>query len=130
MCRGICSSRQSAGRAICLAHAVSLAFVRMAPMTTPTIRLVTDDDMRAITSKNVDDIRRLPFLYIATAEPDVMRVWGVAEALREDGQGSTYDTERLYPGALVAPHYAGEIASRGDLLYNEAESAAAFMRRL
>jgi hypothetical protein len=29
-----------------------------------TIRLATDDDMRPITSKNLADIRLLPYLYI------------------------------------------------------------------
>ena len=90
----------------------------------PTNRLATDDDMRAITSHNLDDIRRLPFLYIATAEPEVMRVWGVAL------EPTFGDFERLYPGALVAPHYDGQAVSRGDLLYNGGEAAAAFMPRL
>jgi hypothetical protein len=93
-------------------------------MTTPTIRLATDDDMRAITSQNLDQIRRLPCLYIATDEPDVMRSWGVAL------ERTFGDFERLYPGALVAPHYDGQTVSRGDLLYNGAEPAAASMPRL
>ena len=87
----------------------------------PTIRLATDDDMRAITSQKLDEILRLPFVYIPTLEPDVMRVWGVALAT------TLPDTARLYPDALVAPSYAGERASRGDLLYNGAEPAADFL---
>ena len=93
-------------------------------MTTPAIRLATSEDMRSITSQNVADIRRLPFLYIATAEPDVMRVWGVV-LKRTFG-----DFERLYPGALVAPHYDWQTVSRGDLLYNGAEPATVFLPRL
>jgi hypothetical protein len=50
-----------------------------------------------------------------------MRVWGVADAT------SIGDYERLYPGALVAPQYAGETASRGELIYNGAEPAAALL---
>ncbi len=90
-------------------------------MTAPTIRLATSEDLRLITSQTRDLIMRLPFLYIAVAEPDVMRTWGVAR------EGTLADSERLHPGALVAPRYAGETASRGDLLYNGAEPAAAFM---
>lgn len=89
----------------------------------PTIRLATDDELRAITSQTLDDMLKLPFIYIATPEPDVMRVWGVAQAL------TLPDTERLHPGALVAPRYAGERAARGDLLYNGAEPAADFVAR-
>lgn len=85
-----------------------------------SIRLATDDDLRSITSQNVAEIRRLPFLYIATDEPDVMRVWGVAL------DRTLPDFERLYPGALVAPQYAGERASRGDLLCNGADLARDF----
>ena len=91
------------------------------PMSAPTIRLITDDDMRAITSQNLDEIKRLPHLYIATDEPDVMRVWGIA---LERGFS---DSVRLYPGALVAAHYAGPTASRADLLYHGAEPAADFL---
>ena len=98
-------------------------------MTAPTIRLATFEDMRSITSRNMDDIRRLPFLYIGTAEPDVMRVWGVAGTLRENGESNVCEAERLYPGVIVAPHYAGETASPGELFYNGAELAAAFLPR-
>ena len=90
-------------------------------MTAPAIRLETSEDVRSITSQTLDLIKRLPFLYIATAEPGIMRTWGVA------GDNSVADTERLYPGALVAPHYTGESASRGDLLHNGAEPVASFM---
>lgn len=95
-------------------------------MSQPTIRLATAEDMRAITSKNVDELRRLPFLYIAMthlrpAEPDIMKSWGVAS------HDSIADYERLYPGALVAPHHFGEIVDRGELLYNGAEPAADFI---
>lgn len=90
----------------------------------PTIRLATTDDMRAITSQNVAEILKLPHLYIATDEPDVMRSWGVARA---DGDGSVAIYERLFPGALVAPSYVGQRAERGELLYNGAEPAADFL---
>lgn len=86
-----------------------------------TIRLATDDDMRSITSQNAAEIRRLPFLYIDTDESDVMRVWGVAL------DRTLPDFVRLYPAALVAPKYAGERASRGDLLYHGAEPAASLL---
>lgn len=89
----------------------------------PTIRLATDDDMRAITSQNVDEIKRLPYLYIATDEPDVMRSWGVAHA------ATIGDYVRLFPDALVAPRYAGPTASRSDLVYHGAEAAADFLIR-
>lgn len=87
----------------------------------PTIRLATLEDMRAITSQNVEAIHLLPFLYIPTEQPDVMRSWGVArlETL------PTY--ERLYPGGLIAPTFVGQFASRGELLYNGAEPAADFV---
>ncbi len=85
-----------------------------------TISLATGDNMRAITSQNLEEILRLPFLYICTDHPDVMRVWGVAHA------ATISDYERLYPGALVAHVYVGETASRGDLLYDGAEPAADF----
>lgn len=90
-------------------------------MTAPTIRLVTDDIMRQITSQNLDDIKRLPHFYIPTDDPDVMRAWGIAL------EGLVSDNERLYPGTLIAPQDAGQYASRGDLLYNGAEPAAAFI---
>jgi alpha-N-acetylglucosamine transferase len=77
--------------------------------------------LRAITSQNLDDIFDLPFLYICCNQPDVMRSWGVAHA------ATLGDYERLYPGALVAPRYAGATAQRGDLLYDGAEPAADFM---
>ena len=87
----------------------------------PTIRLATDADMRAISSQNLADLKHLPYVYIPTPEPDVMRVWGVAH------ERGFEDTARLYPGALVAPRYAGERASWADLVYHGAEPAAAFV---
>lgn len=84
----------------------------------PTIRLVTDEDMRAITSQNLEEITRLPHLYIPTDEPDGMRSWGIA---LERGFA---DYLRLFPDALVAPHSFGETASRADLIYHGAEPAA------
>lgn len=92
-----------------------------AVMPTPTIHLATDDALRAITSQTLHDIFGLPFLYISTDQPDVMRAWGVALP------ATISDYARLYPGALVAPRYAGETASAGDLLYDGAELAADFM---
>lgn len=87
----------------------------------PTLRLVTDDDMRAITSQNLDEIKRLPHLYIPTDEPDVMRSWGIA---LERGFA---DSARLFPDALVAPHSFGQFASRADLVYHGAEAVAGFV---
>jgi len=95
-------------------------------MSTPIIRLATDDDMRAITSQTLELILKLPHLYIATDDQDAMRSWGVAKGT---GDGSVAVYERLYPGALVAPSFAGQHAARGDLLYHGAEPAAAFMPR-
>lgn len=87
----------------------------------PTIRLATLEDMRAITSQNLDAIKLVPYLYIPTADPDVMRVWGVASMATL----GTY--ERLFPGGLVAQAFVGETASRGELVYNGAEAAADFV---
>lgn len=94
----------------------------------PIIHLATDDVMRAITSQNLHEIDRLPTLYIALSHlvpaennPDAMKHWGVAH------ERSLADFARLYPEALVAPHSFGDRASRGDLLYNGAEPAAAFV---
>lgn len=92
-------------------------------MPAPTIRLARLEDLRSITSQNVGEILKLPHLYIATDDPDVMRAWGVASA------ASIGDYERLYPGGLVAPQYVGETAERGDLLYNGAEPAVDFIAR-
>lgn len=44
-------------------------------MTAPTIRLATSEDMRSITSQNLDDIKRLPFLYIVTDDPAICKRW-------------------------------------------------------
>jgi len=90
-------------------------------MTAPTIHLATVEDMRSITSQNVEAILQLPHLYIPTDAPDVMRSWGVADAANL----GTY--ERPYPGGLVASAFVGQTAPRGDLVYNGAEPAAAFI---
>jgi len=97
-------------------------------MTAPIIHLATDDRMRAITSQNLDEISGLPTLYIALqhlvpteTDPDAMKHWGVAH------ERSLADFARLYPEALVASRDFGGRASRGDLLYNGAELAAAFI---
>lgn len=90
-------------------------------MTAPTIRLATDDDMRAIDSRNLDAIHRLPWLYIPTDDGEVMRSWGIAH------ESGIADSARLHPGGLVAPHDFGQYVNRGDLLYNGAEPAADFL---
>ena len=98
-------------------------------MTSPTIRLATDDDMRAITSRNIDDIHRLPCVYIAlsqfarSTDPDAMNSWRVAH------EKTLHDYPRLYPGCLVASHSFGDRASRADPLYHGAEPAEAFLPR-
>jgi len=51
---------------------------------------------------------------------------GVAGALGAAGESSVVVTGRLYPGALVAPCFFGETASRGELLYHVAERAIRF----
>lgn len=89
----------------------------------PTIRLATDDDLRSITSQQLEKYDDLPCLYIPTAEPDVMRSYVVA---RSDGDGSVQIYERLFPGSVVAPRYVGDRVSRDDLLYHGAEPAADF----
>lgn len=81
------------------------------------ITLVTDDDMRAITSQTLHLIRDLPHLYIPTDDGEVMRSWGIALARTHA------DFVRLYPDALVAPRFENEAAARGELLYNGAEPA-------
>lgn len=90
----------------------------------PTIRLATQEDLRAITSQNLEPIFALPWLYIPADEPGLMRTWGVA---RSDGDASVAFWARQYPDALVAPKYVGGTADRGDLLYNGAEPAADFL---
>ncbi len=90
----------------------------------PAIRLANDEDLRAITSRNVAEILKLPHLYIPTDDPDVMRAWGVA---RSDGDASVAWYAKRHPGAVVAPIFAGEVASRGDLLYHGAEAAQEFV---
>ena len=89
------------------------------------IRRATDDDMRGQTSTAPDaELWRLPFLYLPTEDPAVMRRWGVAMA---EGDGSVAVYERLFPGSLVAPKHMGQYVERGELLYNGAEPAAAFV---
>jgi hypothetical protein len=83
------------------------------------IQLATDEELRSITSQNVGEILGLPFLHVATDELDVVRACGVH---------TIADYERLYPGALVAPRFDGQTASRGDLLYNGAGPAAVFIQ--
>lgn len=104
-------------------------------MSAPTFRLVTDDDMRAITSQNLGEIANLPHLYVpvaAVAIPlppldfptegvELMRTWGVAHV------SSLAEYARLFPGALVAPKRFGQFVARGELLYNGAEPADDFL---
>ncbi len=90
----------------------------------PAIHLATDTDMRAIDSRNLSDLERLPFLYLPTEDPDTMRAWGVARA---DGDAPVSWYAVRHPGALVAPHFAGELASRADLVYYGAEAAGLFV---
>jgi hypothetical protein len=93
-------------------------------MNAPAIRLVTDDDMRAITSRDLSPIHRLPHLYIVTDDGEVMRSWGIAH------ERTVADYARLFPAALVAPKDFGQYADRGELLYNGAEPAAAFANQV
>lgn len=87
----------------------------------PSFRVATDTDMRRITSRNLEEIDRLPHLYIPDDQaPGTMRQWGVAH------ERSLADFARLYPGSLVAPTYQGALVDRGDLLYHDAEPAEAF----
>ncbi len=84
-------------------------------MAAPTFRLATGDDMRAITRQNVEAILQLPHLHVPTDEPHVVLGWGLADA------STLGDYQRLYAGALVAPCFVGQIASRGDTVYSTAE---------
>ncbi len=93
-------------------------------MEAPLIRLVTHEDMRPIDSRNLDAIKRLPFLYVPTDDPQVMRVWGVAGTLSDGGENTVEAAERHFPGTLVAPRYFGERPTRGDLIDMGAEPAA------
>lgn len=88
-------------------------------MPAPTIRLATDDDMRAITSRNLDEIPKLPHLYISAGDVDIplppldmstdgvdlMRAWGVANVR------SIADYARLFPAALIAPKDFGQLST-------------------
>ncbi|MGN6518677.1 MAG: hypothetical protein ACTHK2_04545 [Dokdonella sp.] len=86
-----------------------------------TNRLATDEDMRAITSRELDAIDRLPHLYIPTDSGELMRGWGVAH------ERTLADELRLHPGALVAPANLGQWVERGDLVYHGAKPAEAFL---
>jgi hypothetical protein len=90
----------------------------------PTIRLATDDDLRQITSQNLEPLDALPWLYIPADEPGMMRTWGVA---RSDGDASVAFYARQHPDALVAPKFMGQRVDRGELVYNGAEPAADFV---
>jgi len=100
----------------------------------PTIRLVTDDDMRAITSQTLELLDDLPHLYIPAGAVDIelppaalempadglMRSWGVAH------ERSLRDFVRIFPDALVAPRSQGQFIARAELLFCGAEPAADF----
>ena len=87
-------------------------------MAAPTIRLATSEDMRSITSQSLDDIKRLPLLYIATVEPDVMRTRGIA------GEATVGDSERLYPGSSCSSCALWEMARQIQSVSREHASAA------
>lgn len=89
----------------------------------PTIRLATDDDLRQISSQNLEPIFALPWLYIPAEEPGLMRTWGVA---RSDGDASVAFYAHQHPDALVAPKFMGGRIERGELLFYGAEPAADF----
>lgn len=100
----------------------------------PTIRLATDDVMRAITSQNLDQLNALPHLYILASHldwnapqegeaPDVRRTWDLAKG---HGDGSVFIYERLYPDAVVAQRNVGQRVSRADLVYHGAEPVVDF----
>lgn len=100
----------------------------------PTIKLATDDDMRAIDSRNLAALDALPHLYIPvgavdiplpplaipTEGVDLTRSWGVAHV------SSITDYARLFPGALVAAKNFGQFVARDELLFYSAEPAAEF----
>jgi hypothetical protein len=88
-----------------------------------TISLATDADLRRITSQDLEPIFALPWLYIPTGEPDVMRAWGVA---RSDGDASVAFWVQQYPDALVAPKHMGDRVERGELLFYGAGPAVEF----
>jgi hypothetical protein len=76
-----------------------------------TIRLVTDEDMRAITSQTLDRIKLLPHLYIPTDDSDVMRSWGVAMATGDDDMRAitSQNLEEIpsLPHLYIATHRRG-----------------------
>ncbi len=104
------------------------AAARLAPI--PTIRLATPEDMRLITSQNLERIHLLPHLYIATDDPTICKSWGVAGQISDHGENTVVSAERLYPGTLVAPRYAGDRPLRADLEDMGAEPAEAFTPQL
>jgi len=101
----------------------------------PTIRLTTDDDMRAITSQKLDDVQLLPWLYIPVEAVNIplppldfpteglklMRTWGVAH------ESAIADYARLFSEGLVAPKHLGQFVDRGELLFNGAEPVTDFL---
>jgi hypothetical protein len=90
----------------------------------PAFHLAVDLDLRRITSQNLEPVFALPWLYIETEEPGVMRCWGVA---RRDGDASVAFWAQRHPEALVAPKHMGTRVDRGDLLYYGAELAVDFL---
>jgi hypothetical protein len=96
-------------------------------MPAPTITLATVEDLCAISSQNLDAIKRLPYLYVPTDDPEVMRVWGIAGSTIAGGESSVVAAERNFPGTLVAPHYFGERPMRADLVDLGAEAATDFL---
>lgn len=96
-------------------------------MPAPTIRLASPEDFQAISSQNLDAIKRLPFLYVPTDDPEVMRVWGVAGSTIAGGESSVEAAEQNFPGTLVAPYFFGERPLRADLIDLGAEPAADFL---
>lgn len=92
------------------------------------ISLVTEEDMRSITSRNLEEIAPFPRLYIPLSsfiptetDPDAMKHWGIAY------EKTPADYAQDYPDALIAPHDFGDRASRADLLYHGAEPIGDFV---
>lgn len=99
-------------------------------MTALTICLASSEDMRSITSQNLERISLLPHLYIATDDATTCKSWGVAGHISDHGESTVVSAERLYPGTLAAPRYAGDRPLRSDLEDMNAELAAAVIPRL
>jgi hypothetical protein len=99
----------------------------------PAFRLATDDDLRPITSQNMEDLWLLPQLYIPveaeniplpplpfpTEGLELMRSCGIPK------NETVADYVRPYPTALIAPKNFGQFVDRGELVYNGAEPASA-----